>query len=150
MAIPELEKLAENERNEFDRLYHMRPFEMTSEQKDRWKYFITKIDAEKYGHEKIKEEASRPHEELCTIVSRNPCLLMTSYGEIKVPDDMVPQEVKRVPDESYFEDTFYADMRLDLDNNKATSVNFKGYLKKMTQEELNDFWDKMPIIWKSK
>ncbi|MEK6889239.1 MAG: hypothetical protein AABW80_03985 [Nanoarchaeota archaeon] len=48
MAI-KVSRLSGKEQEEFATLWRMRPFEMTPEQKERWAYFSSEVDTQKYG-----------------------------------------------------------------------------------------------------
>lgn len=144
MAIPELEKLAENEREDFVTLFHMRPFQMTIPQREKWEYFQTKVDVNRYHSEWSKEEASKPKEMLCTIISRNPYVISTNYGDQVISNSLVPEEIRNFPGDRYLKDTIYADVAVDIERKIITHFNFKKYLEKMTSEELKEFWDRMP------
>ena len=47
MSVPELEKIMEEEREEFVRLYHTAPHELTRRDEKRLDYFADKIDFER-------------------------------------------------------------------------------------------------------
>jgi len=146
MAISELEKLAVEERPDFEALSYKRPFQMTPQEIQRWKYFITKIDPDKYRFERRIEEAKVPKEMFCTIVSRDPYLLNTNYGRMEIPLNLVPSEIKKVPGPKFYKDTLFAEISVDLEKRTITSIKFKEYLGKMTQKELKDFWRKCKVL----
>ncbi|MBI2631843.1 hypothetical protein HYW75_02470 [Candidatus Pacearchaeota archaeon] len=142
MAIAQLERLAVEEREEFILLAYKRPFQMTHLESKRWEYFKSKIDEDKYRFEKRNEEARKPNHMLCTIVTRNPCIIHTNYGKFEVPEKMIPTEVRNCPDPDFYEDTIFADVAVDLEKRLIISFKFKGYLEMMKPGELEDFWNR--------
>ncbi len=144
MTIPELEKLAEQERGEFVKLWHLAPHEFSSQQKIRFDYLSSKIDTQRYWFEIQREEASKPRELLCTVKSREPFVIETVYGELRIPEILVPQQIRNLPGKEYHDDTLFAEVAVNLDNNTITHFRFKEYLKKMSPEEAKRFGDNLP------
>lgn len=136
MAVAELEKLAEDERPEFLRLYHTPFYELTLEDQERLQGFTSRIDFQRYAFEVKREEAANPHELACTVTSREPYQLQTVYGGLDLPEELVPPELRNSPGDDYHQDTLFATISADLDTGRVTSFVFGEYLRKATAKEL--------------
>ncbi|MEK6863738.1 MAG: hypothetical protein AABX27_00425 [Nanoarchaeota archaeon] len=137
MAVPELEKLAENERAEFVRLYHTAPDEWTDQETVKWDDLMSRIDVERYRFEVLREEAKTPQELVCEVTGRSPYIVQTRYGELAIPDELVPQEIK-APLADVYDDIVFADVSADLDKMAVTYFRFNRFLEKGSDEELDN------------
>lgn len=86
-----------------------------------------------------REEAANPHELACNIICRKPYQLETIYGELHLPEELVPPQLRNSPGEDYHGDFLFAQVSADLDSEcsgRITSFVFDSYLRKATAEEL--------------
>lgn len=88
------------------------------------------------AYEIRREEIREPREILCRVErGKQYKLLAGIYGELMLPDEFVPEELRRPPGKDYW-DYFFADVAADLDSGTVTQFQFKEYLKRATPEEI--------------
>ncbi|MBI4141129.1 hypothetical protein HY485_04805 [Candidatus Woesearchaeota archaeon] len=136
MTLPELEKLAIEEQPEFVKLFSIPPHELTAEQEQQLRYFGSKISFEQYAFELKRYGAKTLQKLCCTIIQKNPFILRTAFGELELPDCLVPKELKQPVGVDYHADILFADVAANLDTGTITQFSFKDYLKKASSEEL--------------
>lgn len=140
--MSELEKLAEDEREEFIKLHCTPPHELGAKELERLEYFASQIDFSKYAFEKRREEAARYNELVCTIITKEPYRLQTTWGVLELPEELVPAQLMKTPGDNYHPDILFACVSADIEAKKITSFSFREYLRKTTCDELA----KVPIL----
>ena len=148
MALPVLQKLNLEERKEFIRLYHTVPHKLSEEDDKRLDELSKRVDLQQLHFETWREYARKPTEVSCKI-HRDPYILRTGiYGDLILPDELVPDELKELPGEDYYKNMIRAQITADLvtcdheDNisGVVTSFIFERYFKIMTEEELEQLY----------
>jgi hypothetical protein len=136
MATSELEKLTEAEQKDFLRLYNADVLTLTEDDETHFDELASKLDIKKYAKELRQKEANQPQELTLTVANRSPYQFHSVYGTLTLDEKLVPAELRQNPGERYHSDTLFAIITADLDLNKITSFQFKGYLRKATPEEI--------------
>jgi hypothetical protein len=136
MVVPELEKLVGDSRDDFLKLFRTSSHELSPDENQRLQSYLERIDVQRYLFEERRERAKIPQNASCTLISRDPYKIQTIYGELEIPDTLIPEQLKNKPDKGYHENIFFARLSADLDSMKILSISFNEYLKKATTEEL--------------
>ncbi len=136
MINSELDKLSQKERNDFLRIQKIPPHERTSVQVQRMTYITSIINMQTYFFQLRSEEASMTQDIYAKIIRRCPdYVLETRYGELKLPKNLVPNEIKLAPKKGVYPNMLFATITADLEKMAITSFEFKEYLRMFTKSD---------------
>ena len=133
-----LDRFNLQERKDFLRLYQTPIFDLMEKPKDleRLVELQKRVSIEEYLAERMQADAATPQEVCLEITRKDPFRLSSYFGEIDLPDHMVPQELRKSPGKGYHKNHLYALVTADLSNKLFTSFEFRGYMKEATPEEI--------------